>query len=222
MGKLLLNPSCSALKFRSPSASQISWYIACDFGGTNVRGKSNPIFNDNSDRRLNEYQVIGRHLPTDTNPTPKLYRMRIFAPNTVVAKSRFWYFLMKLRKVKKSNGEIITINLIHERRPTKVKNFGIWIRYDSRSGTHNMYKEYREMSRTEAVDALYQDMAARHRARFRSIHILKVVELEKTDDVKRPYIKQLLSKNLKFPLPHRVAKATSKALFAAHRPATFA
>ena len=52
--------------------------------------------------------------------------------------------------------------------------------------------------------------------------ILKVVELEKTDDVKRPYIKQLLSKNLKFPLPHRVPKATSKALFAAHRPATFA
>ena len=62
--------------------------------------------------RLNEYQVIGRHLPTDTNPTPKLYRMRIFAPNTVVAKSRFWYFLMKLRKVKKANGEIITINLV--------------------------------------------------------------------------------------------------------------
>lgn len=40
--------------------------------------------------------------------------MRIFAPNTVVAKSRFWYFLMKLRKVKKSNGEIITINLVRE------------------------------------------------------------------------------------------------------------
>ena len=62
--------------------------------------------------RLNEYQVIGRHLPTESNATPKLYRMRIFAPNTVVAKSRFWYFLMKLRKVKKSNGEIITINLV--------------------------------------------------------------------------------------------------------------
>lgn len=60
---------------------------------------------------------------------------------------------------------------IHEKRPQKVKNFGIWIRYDSRSGTHNMYKEYREMSRTDAVEALYQDMAARHRARFRSIHV---------------------------------------------------
>jgi large subunit ribosomal protein L18Ae len=121
--------------------------------------------------RLTEYQVIGRHLPTETNPTPKLYRMRIFAPNTVVAKSRFWYFLMKLRKVKKSNGEIVSLNVIHEKRPMKVKNFGIWIRYDSRSGTHNMYKEYREMSRTDAVEALYQDMAARHRARFRSIHV---------------------------------------------------
>lgn len=97
--------------------------------------------------------------------------MRIFAPNTVVAKSRFWYFLMKLRKVKKSNGEIVSLNVIHEKRPLKVKNFGIWIRYDSRSGTHNMYKEYREMSRTDAVEALYQDMAARHRARFRSVHV---------------------------------------------------
>ena len=62
--------------------------------------------------RLIEYQVIGRHLPTESNPTPKLYRMRIFAPNTVVAKSRFWYFLMKLRKVKKANGEIISLNVV--------------------------------------------------------------------------------------------------------------
>ena len=42
---------------------------------------------------LFEYQVVGRHLPTESDPTPKIYRMRIFAPNEVVAKSRFWYFL---------------------------------------------------------------------------------------------------------------------------------
>ena len=65
----------------------------------------------------------------------------------------------------------IFFSQIHEKHPTKVKNFGIWIRYDSRSGTHNMYKEYREMSRTDAVESLYSDMAARHRARFRSIHV---------------------------------------------------
>ncbi|TQS37257.1 hypothetical protein Golomagni_02276 [Golovinomyces magnicellulatus] len=78
---------------------------------------------------------------------------------------------MKLRKVKKSNGEIVSLNVISEERPMKVKNFGIWIRYDSRSGTHNMYKEYRGISRTDAVEALYQDMAARHRSRFRSVHL---------------------------------------------------
>ncbi len=38
-------------------------------------------------------KLVGRHLPTEAEPTPKIYRMRIFAPNEVVAKSRFWYFL---------------------------------------------------------------------------------------------------------------------------------
>ena len=49
-----------------------------------------------------------------------------------------------------------------------------------------------------------------------------MVELEKTDDVKRPYIKQLLTKNLSFPLPHRVPKISNKKIFAAKRPSTFA
>jgi len=168
---------------------------------------------------LIEYQVVGRHLPTESEPNPKIYRMRIFAPNDVVAKSRFWYFLRKLKKVKKANGEIIGVNVIHEKKPLKVKNFGIWIRYDSRSGTHNMYKEFRELTRADAVKSLYQDMAARHRARFRSIHILRVVEIEKTEDVRRPYIKQLLEPKVRFPLPHRVGKARST--FVASRPSTF-
>ncbi len=150
--------------------------------------------------------------------------MRIFAPNEVVAKSRFWYYLRQLKKVKKANGEIVALHVvrvaalgarpelvadagplpqIHEKKPLKVKNFGIWLRYDSRSGTHNMYKEFRELSRAAAVDSLYQDMAARHRARFRSVQILRVAEIEKKDDVKRPYIRQLLEPGLKFPLPHR-------------------
>ena len=33
--------------------------------------------------------------------------MRIFAPNHVVAKSRFWYFVSQLKKMKKSSGEIV-------------------------------------------------------------------------------------------------------------------
>ncbi|KAI8384563.1 60S ribosomal protein L18ae [Radiomyces spectabilis] len=172
--------------------------------------------------RLKEYQVVGRKLPSEQEPSPKLYRMRIFAPNTVVAKSRFWYFLKKLRKVKKAAGEIVSLNEIHEKRPEQIKNFGVWLRYDSRSGTHNMYKEYREMSRVEAVHTCYQDMAARHRARFSSIQIIRVAEI-KSADIRRQYIKQLLTPKLAFPLPHRIQRAEKghRSLFVAKRPSTF-
>ena len=40
---------------------------------------------------LNEYHIVGRRVPTEADPSPQLYRMRIFAPNEVVAKSRFWW-----------------------------------------------------------------------------------------------------------------------------------
>lgn len=62
--------------------------------------------------RFQEYQVIGRHLPTEADPTPKLYRMRVFAGNEVIAKSRFWYYLRSLRKIKKANGEIVSVNVV--------------------------------------------------------------------------------------------------------------
>lgn len=169
--------------------------------------------------RLNEYQVIGRRLPTEKETEPKLFRMRIFAPNVVVAKSRYWYFLQKLHKVKKASGEIVSVNIISEPHPTKVKTFGVWLRYESRSGIHNMYKEYRDVTRVGAVETMYMDLAARHRARFRNIHILKVVELEKSDDVKRPYARQFLAKGLKFPLPHRVER--TRKLFQPKAPSTF-
>lgn len=82
-----------------------------------------------------------------------------------------------------------------------------------------MVKEFRALSRAEAVEAMYQDMAARHRARFRNVQILRVAEVEKKDDIRRPYIKQLLEPGLKFPLPHRRTK--SKAWYAANRPVSF-
>ena len=118
-------------------------------------------------------------------------------------------------------------NQIEEKKPLKVKNFGIWLRYNSCSGTHNMYKEFRAMSRSEAVASMYQDMAARHRARFGSIHvrilpanqILKVVEITNSVDVRRPYVKQLMAPSLRFPLPHRRSRAAG--IYAAHRPSTF-
>ena len=58
-----------------------------------------------------------------------------------------------------------------ERKPLVIKNIGIWLRYDSRSGTHNMYREYRDLSVSGAVTQCYRDMGARHRARAHSIQV---------------------------------------------------
>ena len=60
------------------------------------------------------------------------HRMRIFATDQIVAKSRFWYFLRQLRKFKKTTGEIVSVEEIREKKPLKIKNFGVWLRYDSR------------------------------------------------------------------------------------------
>jgi large subunit ribosomal protein L18Ae len=45
--------------------------------------------------------------------------------------------------------------------------------------------------------------------------------VEKTEDIRRPYIKQLMTKDLKFPLPHRNPPKRNKKVFSAKRPATF-
>lgn len=75
--------------------------------------------------RLQEYEVIGRHLPTEANPTPAMYRMTIFAPNETVAKSRYWYFLRGLKKVKKATGEIVSIKAVCGFPRTKKSTDGI-------------------------------------------------------------------------------------------------
>lgn len=45
---------------------------------------------------------------------------------------------------------------IFEKHPTTIKNFGIWVRYMSRTGFHNAYKEYRDVTLNGAVEQMYQ------------------------------------------------------------------
>ena len=55
---------------------------------------------------IHHYLVVGRHTPTEKNPNPKIYKMRIFANDVVRAKCKFWYFMKKLDKVKKAKKEL--------------------------------------------------------------------------------------------------------------------
>lgn len=107
-----------------------------------------------SGHNVHQFLVVGRGLPSEKNPNPKIYKMRIFANDEVRAKSKFWYFLKRLNKIKKSNGEILSVNEIFEKDPSKVKTFGIVSTYLSKFGYHTLYKEYRSTTLTGAVAQL--------------------------------------------------------------------
>ena len=40
--------------------------------------------------KRHQYQVVGRHSPTESEPEPPLFRMKLWATNEVSAKSKFW------------------------------------------------------------------------------------------------------------------------------------
>nr|XP_048328494.1 aspartyl protease family protein 2 [Ziziphus jujuba var. spinosa] len=167
--------------------------------------------------RFHQYQVVGRALPTENDEHPKIYRMKLWATNEVRAKSKFWYFLRKLKKVKKSNGQVLAINEIFEKNPTKINNYGIWLRYQSRTGYHNMYKEYRDTTLNGAVEHMYNEMASRHRVRSPCIQIIKTATIP-AKLCKRESTKQFHNSKIKFPLvfkkvrpPTRKLKTTYKA-----------
>ncbi|KAG5589857.1 hypothetical protein H5410_040371 [Solanum commersonii] len=167
--------------------------------------------------KFHQYQVVGRALPSENDEHPKIYRMKLWATNEVRAKSKFWYFLRKLKKVKKSNGQMLAINEIFEKYPTKIKNYGIWLRYQSRTGYHNMYKEYRDTTLNGGVEQMYTEMASRHRVRHHCIQIIKTATIP-AKLCKRESTKQFHDSKIKFPLvfkkvrpPTRKLKTTYKA-----------
>jgi len=63
-----------------------------------------------------QYQVVGRFVPNakypEDNAQCKVYRMNLFAKNKVVARSRFCYFMGRRCRVKKANGQIISVSQV--------------------------------------------------------------------------------------------------------------
>jgi large subunit ribosomal protein L18Ae len=105
---------------------------------------------------------------------------------------------------------------IFERNPTTIKNYGIWLRYQSRTGYHNMYKEYRDTTLNGAVEQMYNEMASRHRVRSPCIQIIKLCKRDNT--------KQFHNSEIKFPLVYRKVRPPTRKLkttFKASRPNLF-
>lgn len=88
-----------------------------------------------------------------------------------------------------------------------------------------------------AVEQMYQELAGRHRARWSSIQIIDTKEVaagvratkraeegDSVDAVKRTNIMQFAQGGVRFPLAHRIPRASRKGLkttFKTNRPTTF-
>merc|ERR1719487_1489566 len=176
-----------------------------------------------SQKKIRQYYIVGRRLPSDKTPEPTLYRLRIFAANEVLARSKFWYHMKRQHKVRRIQGEIVSTSEITEKKSTSLKNFGIFLRYDTRTHTVNMYKEYRDVSLCGAVAQMYLEMSGRHSARSETIQIIRTSRLE-NKDLKRAANIQMADGNLKFPKIRTIKRPPTKnlqTLFKADRPTLF-
>jgi large subunit ribosomal protein L18Ae len=118
---------------------------------------------------------------------------------------------------------MLVLSQIFERNPTTIKNYGIWLRYQSRTGYHNMYKEYRDTTLNGAVEHMYNEMASRHRVRSPCIQIIKTATVD-FKLCKRDNTKQFHNSKIKFPLVYRKVRPPTRKLkttFKASRPNLF-
>eukprot|EP01062_Namystynia_karyoxenos_P017775 TRINITY_DN1657_c0_g2_i3.p3 TRINITY_DN1657_c0_g2~~TRINITY_DN1657_c0_g2_i3.p3 ORF type:complete len:184 (+),score=80.91 TRINITY_DN1657_c0_g2_i3:87-638(+) len=171
---------------------------------------------------LRHYEVIGAPYSTAKNPYPKVYRLSCFAPNHVVAKTKFWRYMREYQKTKKTHGRVYGVRELHEKRPGTVKNFGVHLKYYSRTGPVNTSKEIRDTHLARAVSRIYNGLAGQHRARASNIQVISTCT-KKAAECSRPQVTQFHDAKIRFPLIHRVRKPSKKAraLFTAKAPQTF-
>ena len=93
--------------------------------------------------------------------------------------------MKRQHKVRKIQGEIISTSEIYEKKTGCIRNYGIVLRYLTRTGTVNMYKEYRDSSLCGAASQMYMEMSGRHSAAHNSIQIIRTSVIADAD-LRRP------------------------------------
>merc|ERR1712083_677503 len=169
--------------------------------------------------KVRQFYVVGRALATEDEPNPQLYRMRIFARDAVLARSKFWYHMKRQHKIRRIQGEIVNTSEIFEKKPSVIRNYGIVLRYLTRTIIVNMYKEYRDTTLCGAVSQMYLELAGRHSAAKESIQIIRTSVVQ-DKDVKRNQIAQF-ARGEKFPKTVNIKRPPSRSLgstFKAVRP----
>ena len=115
----------------------------------------------------------------------------------------------------------MNVTEIFERKTSSIKVYGIVLKYLTRTGVVNMYKEFRTNSLCNAVSMLYTELAGRHSAKSESVHIIKTMVVDKKDDIRRDNTWEYSKTNAKFPKITVIKRAPTpnhKATFTASRP----
>uniref|UniRef100_A0ABI7XE29 Large ribosomal subunit protein eL20 n=1 Tax=Felis catus TaxID=9685 RepID=A0ABI7XE29_FELCA len=126
----------------------------------------------------------------------------------------------KYKKMKKCSGHTVYPGQVFKKSPLRVKNFSIWLCYDSRSSIHNICQEYQDLTTVGGVTQCHGAMGAQHHAQAHWIQIMKVKETAARKCCP-PEAKQFHSSKIKFLLPHRVLCHQHKPRFTTKRPNTF-
>ena len=114
----------------------------------------------------------------------------------------------------------MSVSEIFERKVNSIKNYGIVLKYLTRTGIVNMYKEYRDNTLCGAVSQMYNEMAGRHSARAESIHIIKTV-IQPNKSVLRDQVRQYTKTSLRYPKMTTIKRAPTaghRKVFVATRP----
>lgn len=174
--------------------------------------------------RGRQFIVFGRALPSEKVPEPKVVAVRVFARNEAFARSAFWSLNRRDHKLKKSHGEVIKVQEVHEKTKNIAKNYGIFLKYRSHTGVHNLFKEFRDVSLRGAVDQMYNEVAGNYKCSAERVSIIKTTELAKEQlKIRNPRCLQWVdTENLAYPIWKRTARPTDKKYnktFAYRRPA---
>ncbi|KAM0678797.1 60S ribosomal protein L18A [Binucleata daphniae] len=147
-----------------------------------------------------EYKIHASKKPTEKEAQPQIFVSNIFAKNIVQARSKMTQILNNKHKIKSTNTLFLKVEEIpNANEECVIKNYGIQYVFRSRRGLHNMYKEFRGLSKCDVVGMLYQDMAGKHKAKEGSLKIVEVKEL-KADELKRLNVIQFTKENVSFPI----------------------
>lgn len=123
---------------------------------------------------VKEYKIYASSIPTKDIPSPQIFTSNIFAKNELIARSRFNRLINSEQKIKSTKSVILKIEEIIDNSELRVRNFGINIKYRSKAGVHNIYKEVRATSRCSAISNLFNSMAGTHKVTNDLIDIINI------------------------------------------------